>query len=364
MSSRHRVHNFNAGPATLPIPVLETIERELYDWKNTGMSVMEVSHRSEKFMALAAECEQHVRELLHISEEYRILFLSGGGRTQFSMIPMNFANENGTAAYLDMGVWGQAAMTEAKVFTNVNLVASGKSNHYTSIPEQSTWLDFSDSAYLYYVDNETVNGLEFSYIPDAKHIPLICDMSSNILSRPFDVNRFDLIFACAQKNLGIAGITLVIVHKEMLEREPMSKTPSMLRYQMQALESSLLNTPPTFPWYVLNEILKWVKMEGGVSEMEARSKRKSQKLYQFIDGSNLYHNGILPRDRSRMNVVFTLQKPELEKQFFEAAEKANFTGIKGHRVMGGIRVSLYNAVSEASVDALVEFMSDFEKKVD
>jgi phosphoserine aminotransferase len=362
MSVRHRVHNFNAGPAALPLPVLETIERELYDWRKTGMSVMEVSHRGEIFMAMAAECEQNFRDLLNIPDHYRVLFLPGGGRLQFAMIPMNFANESQSAAYVDLGLWGQLAITDAKTFTNVNVVASAKSNNYTSIPEQNTWAEFSDAAYLYYVDNETVNGLEFSYIPDSKHLPLICDMSSNILSRNFDVNKYDMIFACAQKNLGIAGVTAVIIRNEMLERQPSPKTPSMLRYSMHALESSLLNTPPTFPWYVLNEILKWVKAEGGVSAMEARNKRKSQKLYQFIDSSDLYQNPIMPRDRSRMNVIFFLTKPELEKKFFAEAEKAQLAGIKGHRALGGARVSLYNSVTEASVDALIEFMDDFAKK--
>lgn len=362
MSAKKRVHNFNAGPATLPLAVLETIERELYNWKNTGMSVMEVSHRGEHFMAMATECEQNFRDLLNISDDYRVLFLPGGGRTQFAMVPMNFAHENGAAAYVDMGVWGELAINEARNFTNVNVVTTAKPNHYTSIPDQSTWADFSDASYLYYVDNETVNGLEFSYIPDSKHLPLISDMSSNILSREFDVNQFDLIFACAQKNLGISGITVAVIRKEMLEHEPMQKTPTMLRYQMHALESSLLNTPATFPWYVLNEILKWMKTEGGVSVMEARNKRKSQKLYDFIDASSLYQNPILARDRSRMNVVFFLKKPELEKIFFAEAEKANLLGIKGHRVMGGARVSLYNAVTEASVDALIEFMDEFAKR--
>jgi phosphoserine aminotransferase len=362
MSVRHRVHNFNAGPATLPLPVLETIERELYDWRKTGMSVMEVSHRGEIFMAMAAECEQNFRDLLNIPDSYRVLFLPGGGRTQFAMVPMNFANAHASAAYVDLGLWGQLAITEAKTFTNVNVVASAKFNNYTSIPDQNTWANFSDAAYLYYVDNETVNGLEFSYIPDSKHLPLICDMSSNILSRRFDINKYDLIFACAQKNLGIAGVTAVIVRDEMLEHQVMPNTPSMLRYSMHALESSLLNTPPTFPWYVLNEMLKWVKAEGGVSEMEVRNKRKSQKLYQFIDSSHLYKNPILPQDRSRMNVIFFLTKPELEKKFFDEAAKANIAGIKGHRALGGARVSLYNAVTEKSVDALIEFMDDFSKK--
>lgn len=362
MSVRHRVHNFNAGPAALPLPVLETIERELYDWKNTGMSVMEISHRSELFMAMGAECEQNFRDLLNIPDNYRILFLPGGGRTQFAMVPMNFVANYSSAAYVDLGVWGQLAINEAMTFTNAKVVASAKLNNYTAIPEQNTWSDFSDAAYLYYVDNETVNGLEFSYIPDSKGLPLICDMSSNILSRAFDINKFDFIFACAQKNLGIAGITAVFVRDEMMKRPLMPKTPSMLTYYMHAKEGSLLNTPPTFSWYVLNEVLKWVKSEGGVPVMEARNKRKSEKLYQFIDSNDFYRNPILPRDRSRMNVIFFLAKPELEKKFFEEAGKANLAGIKGHRALGGARVSLYNAVSEASVDALIEFMQDFAKK--
>ncbi len=362
MSVRHRVHNFNAGPAALPLPVLETIERELYNWKNTGMSLMEISHRGELFMAMGVECEQHFRDLLNIPDNYRVLFLPGGGRTQFAMVPMNFATNYSSAAYVDLGLWGQLAITEAKTFTNPHVVASAISNNYSSIPEQNTWADFSDAAYLYYVDNETVNGLEFSYVPNSHGLPLICDMSSNILSRTFDIKKFDFIFACAQKNLGIAGITAVIVKDELLQRPVMPKTPSMLTYHLHAKESSLLNTPPTFSWYVLNEVLKWVKSEGGVEEMEVRNQRKSQKLYQFIDTHDFYICPILPRDRSRMNVIFFLAKPELEKKFFAEAEKANLAGIRGHRSLGGARVSLYNAVTEASVDALIEFMEDFAKK--
>jgi phosphoserine aminotransferase len=362
MPAKYRVHNFNAGPAALPLPVLETIERELYDWKNTGMSVMEISHRSELFMALGAECEQHFRDLLHIPNNYRVLFLQGGGRGQFAMIPMNLSSGFSSAAYLDLGVWGQLAIAEADLFTKANVVASAKDNNYTSIPPQASWADFSDAAYLYYVDNETVNGLEFSYVPDAKGVPLICDMSSNILSRVIDINQFGLIFACAQKNLGIAGITAVIIRDDLVARPVLPQTPSLFSYAMNAKESSLLNTPPTFPWYVLNEVLKWVKSQGGVPAMEKSSQIKSKKLYDLIDSTELYHNPINPADRSRMNVIFHLTKPELEKAFFAEAEKANITGIKGHRAVGGARVSLYNAISEASVDTLVEFMSDFAKK--
>lgn len=362
MSVRYRVHNFNAGPSTLPLPVLETIERELYNWRNSGMSAMEVSHRGELFLDMSAECEQNFRDLLNIPHNYRILFVPGGGRTQFAMVPMNFATNFMCAAYVDLGVWGQLAISEAMAFTNPKVVASAKLNNYTCIPDQNTWLDFSDAAYLYYCDNETVNGIEFSYIPDSKGLPLICDMSSNILSRSFDINKFDCIFACAQKNLGISGITAVIVRDEMLQKPVMPKTPSMLTYHMHAKEASLLNTAPTFPWYVLNEVLKWLKSEGGVPVIEARNKRKSEKLYQFIDSDDFYRNPILPRDRSRMNVIFFLAKPELEKKFFEEATKANLSGIKGHRALGGVRASIYNAVTEASVDALIEFMRDFSKK--
>lgn len=355
-----RVFNFSPGPATLPLEVLQKIQAELLDYNNTGMSVMELSHRGTDFMELAEKITQNFRDLMAIPANYQILFLHGGARSQFAMAPMNFAAQNNKTAYVQTGVWGQLAVKEASRYTDVQLVADAEPNGFKTIPEQNTWGDFSDAAYLYYVDNETVNGLEFPHVPDAGDVPLICDMSSNILSRPVDVSKFGAIIACAQKNLGIAGLTIAIVRDDLLERTPMEFTPSMFNYKKHADAKSMQNTCPTFPWYVTGLIIDWVKEQGGLAKMAEINTKKANTLYDFIDQSDYYNCKIDPKYRSRMNVVFNLPSEELDVRFIKEAADAGLKSLKGHRFVGGLRASIYNAMPQAGVDALVDFMKSFK----
>lgn len=361
----HRVFNFSAGPAMIPEEVMQKAQAEFMDWNEMGMSVMEISHRSKEFVALAEEITQDFRDILQIPDNYHILFLHGGARTQFAMIPMNLLDKLRfkKAAYIRTGIWSQLSLEEAQRYCEIDIIADSEANKYTTIPEFSEWKNVDPkSAYLYYVDNETVNGIEFADIPDSPDVPLVCDMSSNILSRPFDVSKFGIIFACAQKNLGMAGITAVIVRDDLLTREPLAQTPSMLRYRTHAEMHSMLNTSPTYPWYMLGLVLKWVKKQGGVGVLAERNQRKAEKLYQYIDQSDFYSNPIDPKYRSRMNVIFTTPSESLDQKFVEAANKAGLPGLKGHRFLGGLRASIYNAMPEAGVDALLALMHEFERR--
>lgn len=358
-----RCYNFSPGPAMLPEEVLLQVQNELLDWHGIGMSIMEVSHRGSDFKHVIEDAEQDLRELLKIPTDYTILFLQGGSQTQFATIPMNLLGKYNEAVYLDTGIWSQKSIEEANRYCDVHIAASSKDSEYTSIPEQDTWEKFpSEAAYLYYVDNETINGLEFPFIPAAGNLPLVCDMSSNILSRPFDVSRFGLIFACAQKNIGPSGLTMVIIQNELLKREALIQTPIPLRYDLQAKNNSLLNTPPTFAWYVAGLVFKWLKKQGGVEAIAEINQRKANKLYEAIDKSDFYHNSIDPRYRSRMNIIFTLAEEKLEIDFVKESTEAGLTNLKGHRLLGGMRASIYNAMSEDGVDALIAFMQDFEKR--
>lgn len=356
-----RVFNFAAGPAMLPEAVLLQAREELLDWHGIGMSIMEVSHRGEQFKLVAEESERNLRDLLHIPDNYQILFLQGGGRLQFSMVPLNLLNGMKNAAYVDTGVWSQYAIEEAKQYGEVQIVATGKSTNYTAIPEFDTWQLPKKTAYLYYTDNETVNGIEFPYIPETDLL-LVNDMSSNLLSRPFDVSRFGLIFACAQKNISLAGLTIVIVREDLLRCEPLSNTPNILRYAVHAKDKSLWNTPPTFAWYMAGLTFQWLKAKGGVEAMARINQRKAEKLYRFIDASDFYQNPVELPYRSRMNVLFSLAAKEVDKTFLAAAEKEGLTNLKGHRLVGGMRASIYNAMPEAGIDALITFMQAFEKR--
>ncbi|WP_264435527.1 3-phosphoserine/phosphohydroxythreonine transaminase [Coxiella endosymbiont of Dermacentor marginatus] len=356
-----RVYNFSAGPAMLPETVLHVARDELLDWNGVGMSIAEVSHRSKEFKKVIEESEQNLRELLIIPNNYRILFLQGGARLQFSMVPMNLVGKYKTAVYVDSGVWSQQAIEEAKRYCDLHLAASAKNFHYTTIPDQTSWDIPKKAAYLYYVDNETVNGMEFSFIPKTS-LTLVCDMSSNLLSRPFDVSRYGLIFACAQKNIGMAGLTIVIIREDLLNRNPLQKIPSFLNYSLHAQESSLWNTPPTFAWYIAGLVFKWLKKEGGVSVLAERNKRKAKKLYNAIDKSNFYHNAIDLNYRSRMNIIFTLVDENLSSLFLKKAVEHGLANLKGHRFLGGMRASIYNAMPESGIDALIDFMQQFEKQ--
>jgi phosphoserine aminotransferase len=357
------VYNFNSGPSMLPPEVLNQAGADLHNWRGTGVSVMEISHRSAEFAALQAEIEQDCRDLLHIPNNYQILFLSGGARGQFAAAPLNLAGENKRAAYVVTGLWSQIASEEARRYAEVSVVASSEAGGYRQIPPLAQWQDFSRAAYLHYTDNETVHGVEFPEIPDSGEVPLICDMSSSILSRPLDVSRFGIIYAGAQKNIGIAGVTLVIIRDDLAARPAQAATPSILNYALQVKNKSLYNTPPVFPWYMAGLVFKWLKQQGGVAAISERNQRKAEKLYRYIDHSGFYKNPVEPASRSRMNIIFSLPDAEKEQLFVKESKAAGFIGLKGHSSLGGIRASLYNAMPEAGVDALIHFMQEFPRRV-
>lgn len=354
-----RVYNFFPGPATLPEEVLLEAQQELLNWQGLGYSEMEINHHAPQFREMIARVDSDFRELLTIPENYKILFLSGGARSQFSMVPLNLLRGNTTADYIETGIWSTMALTEASRYCDVNTVASSAPS-CTTIPPVSEWQCNSKAAYFHYVDNETVNGVEFASIPDVE-VPLVSDMSSNLLSRTFDVSKFALIYASAQKNLGPAGITAVIVREDLLGKV-ISFTPTMFNYKIHADANSIYNTPPTFPWYMVGLVLQWLKRQGGVAAIEKINQRKAEKLYRFIDSSSFYHNDIDPKCRSRMNVIFRLADENLNTAFLNAAEKVGLCGLKGHSKLGGMRASIYNAMPEAGVDALIKFMQGFEQK--
>jgi phosphoserine aminotransferase len=356
-----RVYNFSPGPATLPEEVLQQVQAELLDWQGLGLSVMEISHHSPQFKQLVQTSEQDFRELLNIPSNYKVLFLQGGGRSQFAMVPLNLLCGKKTADYLDIGIWSNMAAKEAARYAEVNIVASSAADNYRTIPPQSSWQCQSDAAYFHYVDNETVNGVEFPARPDIQHAPLVSDMSSNILSRPIDVAAYGLIYAAAQKNAGPAGITLVIVREDLLD-QALPITPTMFNYTAHAKANSLYNTPPTFAWYVTSLVFQWLKRQGGIPAIEKINTRKAKKLYALIDRSHFYQNMVDPQYRSRMNVVFKLADETLNERFLQESTEAGLVGLKGHSFVGGMRASLYNAMPESGVDVLIDFMADFERR--
>ena len=341
--------------------MLEEIRDDLFSYKGAGMSIMEMSHRGKIFKEVAATTEQDLRDIMAIPDHYKVLFMQGGGRAQYSMVPLNLLRDRDTADYIHSGVWSGFSIEEAKRYCCVNLASSSLGNKFTSIAPVSEWDLGQDSAYLHYVDNETVHGMEFQFIPDVGDTTLVSDMSSNILSRVFDIEKFGCVYACAQKNIGPSGLTIVIVREDLLGKA-MSMTPLMYNYENYAKTDSMYNTPPTFAWYVAGLNFKWIKANGGVAKQEDINRRKAKKLYTLIDSTEFYHNPVDPDYRSRMNVVFTLPSEELTTRFLEQTNAQGFAGLKGHRSVGGIRVSIYNAVPEAAVDALVQFMQTFEQK--
>jgi phosphoserine aminotransferase len=355
-----RVYNFSPGPAALPLEVLEQIRDDIPDWNGTGMSVMEVSHRGKAFMEIAAKAERDFRYLLSIPDDYAVLFLQGGATMQFSMVPLNLASAGQAVDYVQTGSWSKKAVAEAKRFCAVNVVADSGDKNFTYVPPQSTWNLSGDAAYLHYTPNETIAGVEFHFIPDTGDVPLVADMSSTILSRPVDVSRFGVIYAGAQKNIGPAGITLVVMRKDLLEatREDL---PSLLGYKIYAESESMTNTPPTFAWYVAGLVFEHLKRQGGLVAMAKVNERKASKLYSAIDQSAFYSNPVDVDCRSWMNIPFVLSEAALDAKFLADAERAGLTNLKGHRSVGGMRASLYNATSEAAVDALIEFMREFER---
>ncbi len=360
LMTRH--YNFCAGPAALPTPVLERAREELLDYQGRGLSVMEMSHRSPAFVAIAEQAEADLRELLAVPENYKVLFLQGGASLQFSMVPMNLLGQGGTANFLYTGIWGKKALAEAKQLGfAVHTAGSSEPSGHSEVPTQADIALSADAAYLHYTANETIGGLEFDYIPDVG-VPLVCDYSSSILAEPLDVSRFGVIYAGAQKNIGPAGLTLVLVRDDLLDRR-CPRIPSLFDYQAMAEAGSMVNTPPTYAWYLAGLVFQWLKHDiGGLEAMATINASKAAKLYAAIDASGFYSNPIAPRNRSRMNVPFVLADASLDKTFLAEAEQAGLLNLAGHRSVGGMRASLYNAVPEAAVDTLIDFMTDFEQR--
>jgi phosphoserine aminotransferase len=357
-----RIYNFSAGPAALPTPVLETARDELLNWRGLGMSVMEVSHRGADFIECAARAEADLRDLLAIPENYSVLFLAGGATMQFASVPLNITAPGDSVDFVITGNWGKKAAKEAERYTNVRIVADSGDTNYTTIPNPASWDLDPNAAFLHYTPNETVYGVEFHSIPDVGNVPLVADMSSTILSRPVDIARFGVIYAGAQKNIGPAGLGIVIVRNDLVGRSR-RETPGVLDYKTMAESDSMWNTPPSFAWYLAGLVFKWLKDQGGLTVMAERNRRKAAKLYQAIDESDLYANPVDRDCRSWMNVPFTLADSALDARFLEESANAGLAYLKGHRLVGGMRASIYNAMPEAGVDALVEFMQDFERRV-
>jgi phosphoserine aminotransferase len=355
-----RVYNFSAGPAMLPTAVLERAQTELPDWQGSGMSVMEMSHRGKEFVGIAAQAEADLRELMAIPSTYKVLFLQGGASLQFAMVPANLLRGRRSADYVNTGQWSKKAISEARRLCQVNVAASAETSNFTTIPPREAWRLDPQAAYVHYTPNETIGGVEFHTIPEVGDVPLVADMSSTILSRPVDVSRYGLIYAGAQKNIGPAGVTVVIVREDLIgDLRP--GMPSLFDYKAQAEADSMLNTPATYPWYIAGLVFQWLKAQGGLPAMAERNRRKAETLYAAIDGSEFYANPVEPGARSWMNVPFTLARPELDERFLEEAAANGLETLKGHRSVGGMRASIYNAMPEEGVDALIAFMREFER---
>ncbi len=355
-----RVFNFSAGPAVLPLEVLQQVRDELLDWNGDGMSVMEVSHRSKAFLAVAREAEADLRTLLKIPDRYRVLFLQGGATGQFAAIPMNLAAAEGIADYVNTGAWSKKALIEARRYCRVNVAADAAGSGYTNVPPQAQWQLTTGAAYLHYTSNETIGGVEFPFVPQVG-APLVADMSSTLLSRPIDVERYGLIYAGAQKNIGPAGLCLVIVREDLIGHARPG-TPMVWDFKAMADEGSMLNTPPTFAWYCAGLVFKWLRRLGGLEVMAERNRAKAELLYRTIDESPFYRNPVAPACRSWMNVPFTLANPALDAAFLAEARAAGLVNLEGHRSVGGMRASLYNAMPLEGVTALTEFMRHFERR--
>ncbi|HAW60926.1 MAG TPA: 3-phosphoserine/phosphohydroxythreonine transaminase [Pseudomonas sp.] len=356
-----RAFNFCAGPAALPEAVLQRAQAELLDWHGKGLSVMEMSHRSDDYTAIAEKAEQDLRDLLAIPSNYKVLFLQGGASQQFAEIPLNLLPEGGVADYVDTGIWSRKAIEEARRFGHVNVAATAKPYDYFAIPGQNDWQLSDGAAYLHYASNETIGGLQFDWVPELGDTPLVVDMSSDILSRPIDVSKFGLIYAGAQKNIGPSGLVVVIVREELLGHAR-STCPTMLDYKIAADNGSMYNTPATFSWYLSGLVFEWLKEQGGVEAMEKRNRAKKDMLYGAIDASDFYTNPIAVNARSWMNVPFRLADERLDKAFLAGADARGLLNLKGHRSVGGMRASIYNAVGLDAVEALVAYMAEFEKE--
>jgi len=356
-----RVFNFSAGPAVLPEEVLEQARQEMLDWHGSGMSVMEMSHRGKEFISIAQKAEADLRELLSVPTNYKVLFLQGGATLQFAMVPLNLLGDKKSADYVNTGQWSKKAIGEAKKLGGVNVAASGEANGFTSIPARAQWTLDPNAAYVHYTANETIGGVEFQSIPDVGGVPLVTDASSTLLSRPLDVSRFGLIYAGAQKNFGPSGLALAIIRADLVGRAG-SGVPSMLDYKVHAENESMFNTPPTYAWYIAGLVFEWLKTRGGLKAMAQVNERKARKLYDYIDASGFYKNPVAVSDRSWMNIPFTLADSALDDEFLKGAKGAGLLQLKGHRSVGGMRASIYNAMPEPAIDALIDYMKSFVKK--
>ncbi len=356
-----RVFNFGAGPAALPEPVLEQAAREMLDWHGAGMSVMEMSHRGAEFIAIHAQAEADLRALLAIPENYKVLFLQGGALAHCAMVPMNLLRGKTGADYVETGQWSMKAITEAKKYCKVNIAASSKDAKFTYVPKQSQWQLDPGAAYVHITSNETIGGVEFHWTPATGEVPLVSDASSHILSRQLDVARYGLIYAGAQKNIGPAGLAIVIVREDLLGQS-LPTTPSVFDYKVQAEHDSMFNTPATYAIYIAGLVFQWLKKLGGVQTMEHINIAKARLIYDYLDQTEFYRCPVAKDDRSRMNVPFTLRSAELDKAFLAAAEENGLSQLKGHRSVGGMRASIYNAMPLEGVQALVQHMREFERK--
>jgi phosphoserine aminotransferase len=355
-----RIFNFGAGPATMPVEVLEKAKWELVNWHEAGMSVMEMSHRGREFIAIAAEAEADLRKLAGIPASYKVLFLQGGATLQFSAVPMNLLRGRKAIDFVNTGEWSKKAIAEARKFAEVNVAASSEDRKFTYVPKQSAWKRSKDAAYLHICSNETIGGVEFHWTPDTGETPLVADMSSHILSRPIEVAKYGLIYAGAQKNIGPAGLVVVIVREDLLG-QALPETPNVLDYKLQSEADSMLNTPPTFSVYLAGLTFKWLLERGGLAAVEQENIRKAGALYGYIDSQDFYANPVAKEDRSRMNVPFTLRDAKLDAKFLEEAERRGLSQLKGHRSVGGMRASIYNAMPIEGVEALVAFMEEFRR---
>jgi phosphoserine aminotransferase len=360
MPTTHRIFNFSAGPAILPVEVLEEAQRDLIALPGVGMSILEISHRSKPFDDVIEGCEADLRALGAIPANYHVLFLQGGASLQFSMVPMNLLPPGGSADYIVTGSWSEKAVKEAKRVGAVKIAATTAADNYARVPKQSELTLDPAAAYVHYTTNNTIFGTEWHNVPDVGRVPLVADTSSDMFSRPIDIGKFGLIYAGAQKNLGPSGLTLVIIRDDLVSRTPASLA-TMLQYGVHVENKSMYNTPPVFGVYVMRLVLKWLLKEGGLSAIDASNARKAQKLYAEIDRTGYYRGHAQPDSRSRMNVTFRLPSEELEKKFVKESTAAGLDGLKGHRSVGGLRASIYNAFPEAGVDALVAFMKEFER---
>ena len=356
-----RTYNFSAGPAALPEPVLKQAQSEMLEWGRAQASVMEISHRGKEFIALAKESEDDLRKLLQIPQNYKVLFLQGGATQHFAQIPMNIAAGGKTADYIVNGAWGEKAFKEAKPVCKAQVAASSESTNFTTIPARDTWKLDPTAAYVHYTPNETIHGVEFQSVPDIGDVPLVADMSSNILSRPVDVSKFGIIYAGAQKNIGPSGLVILIIRDDLLARSP-KDIPKIFSYAEQVANDSMLNTPNTFGWYLAGLTFKWLAGEGGLAGIEKKNIAKANLLYGYIDSSGFYKNPVEKSVRSRMNVPFTLPDEELDETFLKGAKEQAMIQLKGHRSVGGMRASIYNAMPLEGVRRLAGYMREFEKR--